>query len=247
MHRNLVLLRNLFKYFSKNKNWILSTLFVFSIIKDCVWYACFGISILTYSSIQDTFVSFFNYLITFVVIFLLYIFVGFMPTNSKNEIQNYTVFFIQLLIFLFLSTIFFIIFKKVMSLLSLFIFLIFLYKSYSEKKYLDVLRLLIISFVCLTIVEPLIYYNEILNKQQDIQNGRVFKLTEGNMEFFSFTYKDQNYDTKSKRYYLIGNTSNYFFLFDNIQDKSLIFPKSDCINIKADTFIMWDFNKDKLF
>jgi hypothetical protein len=243
MYRQLVYFRKAYKYFSENKSWILSTLFIFSIIKDCVWYACFGINILTFSSIQDTFISFFNYLIIFAIATLIYIFLNLFPFKKASKTIRVVEDIIKFVLFLFLISVYFFLFKKIAALITVLFYFIFVKNAFEEKKYLQLTSLLITFLIVISMFEPLIQYNYILNKFENNGTVKKFNLDEGNMEFFSFTYKNKKYDTKSKRYFLIGNTTNYIFLFDNSRDKSLIFPKGNCENIESEVFIFCDFNK----
>ena len=87
MLRTLVLLRNIYTYFSKNKTWILSTLFVCSIVRESLWYALFGINIFSYSTLQDLFVNYAEYFMSFILIGFSYILSRFMldPIKSKKS------------------------------------------------------------------------------------------------------------------------------------------------------------------
>lgn len=245
MFRNLVFIRKAFNYFSENKNWILSILFIFSILKDCIWYACFGINILAYSSIQDTFISFFNYFIIFVIAPIIYVFLSVFPKKNVGRLPKIIDSVVKTSIFLILTGVYYFLFKKIISLLWLLMFIAIVKNYYLENKYLHLLQICMVFFVLVTMLAPLIHYSFILNKERD-ENGLApkFNMKEDNMDFISFTYKNKLYNTKSNRFYLIGNNTNYFFLFDNKIDKSLIFPKSECEDIKSDVFILWDSNKD---
>jgi hypothetical protein len=244
MSRQLVNIRKAFNYFDKNKTWILSTLFIFSIIRDCVWYACFGINILSYSSVQDAFISFFNFMTIFIVIPIVFILASWFP--SKSGLSKFGKRFslvIGILIFCVLLVIYFNLFKKTMSLLTILALVILLTDSFIRKDYLAAINIIFLVFIVMSMIEPLIQYNYILNEINQKEAGSNFTLTESNTEILSFCYKDVLYNTKDDRYFLIGNTSNYIYLFDNKEDKSLIFPKSECEDIKAEVFVLYDLNK----
>lgn len=102
---------------------------------------------------------------------------------------------------------------------------------------MDILSFAITIFMVLSVFLPLITYMEVLNK---VEKGKSthFMAKEDNMDFFSFSYNKCIYNTSTKRYFLVGNTTNYFFLFDNKIDKTLIFPKSECKDIKIEVFIL---------
>ncbi|MFH6986742.1 hypothetical protein ACHRVW_03255 [Flavobacterium collinsii] len=239
MSRQLVILRTGFKYFDKNKSWILGGLFIFSIIKDCVWYACFGVNILAYSNIQDTFISLFNYLIIFVVIPLIYFSLSVLFEKAKFESFMCNVFqqVIKYSIFLVLSFVYFFMFKKIVSFIYVIIFIgVFSYYIY-KRRYLKLFRLLFVYFTFISLFSPLFNYMEILNK---IEKGRnlQFMVKEDNMDYFSFVYEEGRYDTLSKRFYMVGNTTDYIFLFDAKINKTLIFPKIECKHIQAEVFIL---------
>lgn len=242
MSRELVLLRNAFRYFDKNKSWILSGLFIFSIIRDYVWYACFGVNILSYSTIQDTFVSLFNYMIIFTIIPFIYIFFSLLFSSLKNALNKILFKVIMFFIVIILSFIYFFLFKKFVSFIMVLAFFTFIIIYYQNKKYIQILNITILIFTALSIFSPMLNYLEVLNK---VEKGKTmqFMIKEDNMDFFSFSYNKCFYDTSSKRYYLVGNTTNYFFLFDNKIDKTLIFPKSECKNIKTEVFILSNLSK----
>ncbi|WP_162927161.1 hypothetical protein [Flavobacterium anhuiense] len=237
MNRELVLLRNAFKYFDKNKSWILSALFIFSIIRDYVWYACFGVNILSYSTIQDTFISMFNYILIFTIFPCLYFSLSFFSPLIKEKWKKYALIIIKCTVVLILGFIFFFLFKKSMSFLSVLIIIGILIIYYHEKKYLQILSLIVLIFNILSFYLPILTYIEVLNK---IEKGKStqFMVKEDNMDFFSFSYNNHIYDTSSKRLYLVGNTTNYFFIFDNKIDKTLIIPKDECKDIKTEVFIL---------
>lgn len=237
MYRQLVYLRKAFKYFDSNKAWILSSLFVFSIIRECVWYACFGINILSFSTIQDTFISFFNNLISFVILPLIYIFLSFFIfKESKRKILYYVQAIIITLIFAVLAWIYFMLFKKAMSFITVLLFLYIMNDLIQQKKYLNVSRFALLFFIAISLFEPLLQYQKIKHALNVKKNTIEFYYEEGNMEFLSFVYKEKKYDTKNNRYFLVGNTSNYLFLFDNQVNKTLVFSKGDCENIESEVF-----------
>ncbi|KIQ20268.1 hypothetical protein RT99_14490 [Flavobacterium sp. MEB061] len=237
MYRELVVFRNGFKYFDKNKSWILGGLFIFSILRDYVWYACFGVNILSYSTLQDTFVSLFNYVIIFSIVPLIYMFLSLLLSRIVN---NHNAVIIKVAIYFavfILGFIYFFLFKKFVSFLFVLFFIYFIVKDYGKRNYLSIISFVTLIFIALSIFLPLMTYVHVLNHVEKAKTLE-FKVSEDNMDFFSFSYNDKLYDTSSKNYYLIGNTSNYFFLFDNRIDKALVFPKSECKDIKTEVFIL---------
>ncbi|MHC0444075.1 hypothetical protein ACWA1F_01615 [Flavobacterium sp. 3-218] len=124
-----------------------------------------------------------------------------------------------------------------MSFLSVLFVVASVMLDYHEKNHIKILSFIILIFTLLSFYLPLITYMEVLNK---IEKGKStqFMVKEDNMDFFSFSYNNHIYDTSSKRFYLVGNTTNYFFLFDNKTDKTLIFPKDECKDIKTEVFIL---------
>lgn len=237
MYRQLVYLRKAFKYFDSNKAWILSSLFVFSIIRECVWYACFGINILSFSTIQDTFISFFNNLISFVILPLIYIFLSFFIFNNpKRKVLYYLQAIIITLIFALLAWIYFMLFKKAMSFITVLLFLYLVNDMIQQKKYLNVSRFALLFLIVISLFEPLLQYQKIKHANNIKKRTIEFYYEEGNMEFLSFKYNEKTYDTKNNRYFLVGNTSTYLFLFDNQVNKTLVFSKDECENIECEVF-----------
>lgn len=133
MSRELVLLRNTFKYFDKNKSWILSALFIFSITRDYVWYACFGVNILSYSTIQDAFISMFNYMIIFTVIPFTYLTVSLVTPRINNKTRAIIFELIKCVVVLIISFVYFFLFKKFVSFLVVISFLLCIINFYHKK------------------------------------------------------------------------------------------------------------------
>ena len=218
-----------YKYFTKNKLWIVSALYVFAIVKDYVWYATFGVNILSYVSIQDTFISFLNHTIILVVLTINYFL--FQLLFSKNK-KNLLLKIIKYILIIGTSIVYFALFKKPMSMLSILIFVLFIHSYYLEKKYNQILFLALVFLIGFSTVEPLTQ-GIIMKRSNTKKSVTQFSWEESNMDYYSFNYENKLIDTELEKYYLIGNTKDYFFIFDKEINKTLIINKIDCKNIIA--------------
>jgi hypothetical protein len=227
--RELVKIKQAFLYFQNNKLWIIGILYISSIIKESIWYSVFGINILNFTSIQDTFISFFNHTIIFIIIIFIYLLVQFIFAKSK---KNKVLDFVKVIFTIGLSFIYFQLFKKPISFIIIFALFIVIYSKYSEKKYSEVLIFLAFFLIGFSTIEPLSQAFLIKNKNRKVNTQ--FEWNESNMDYYSFEYEKNKYDTKLKKYFLIGSNKDYFFIFDKIHDKSLIIPKDKCKNIIAE-------------
>jgi hypothetical protein len=216
----LVELRQLYRIFDNNKFWIISVLYVSAIVKDYIWYSMFGINILSFASIQDTFISLLNHTMIFVVIAINYILCKLLP--FKN---------IFIIIILFLpSIICYFLFKKIASILYFLSFLSFFSALYKYKSI--IIRFSLIFLFTLTIIEPLC--QGFFLRTNYIQKGMIFILDESNMEYISFETEDKLIDTALNKYLMVGSTKDNFFIFDREIKKTLVISKSDCKNIKGE-------------
>ena len=234
MLRTLVLLRKIYTYFSKNKTWILSTLFVCSIIRESLWYALFGINILSYSTLQDIFINFADYFISFIYIGLSYVLCSFVIGNKKSIINI----ILSILIFIFFFCLFNIIFRMVVSIITFLLIIASLSILYWENKKAELFGSIILLLCLFTLVQPLEQYLYLRPSHNASRNNRPNHTTNfieksANYDNFSFEYSNMTIHTNSEQFYYIGGNSNYYFLLDKEQDSTMIIPKSECSNIKG--------------
>lgn len=230
MLRILVSLRKLYNYFSENKTLILSILFVCSIIKTSLWYALFGINILYYSTLQDIFIAFADYFMSFIYIGISYILCLFLRGN-RNSIVNII---LSGLVFIFFFCLFNLVFRMVVYVLSFLLIIIILSELYNKKRKALLLGNLLILLLLFTIVQPLEQF--LLSGSSKIDrryHAPTFIERAANYDAFSFEYSNMTIQTYSEQFYYIGGNSNYYFIQNLDNDEVMIVPKSECSNIKA--------------
>lgn len=227
--REIVKIRQMYNYFNINKLWIISLLYICAIVKDFIWYSVFGINILNFISIQDTFTSFFSHTMIIVVLTLNFLLFQILFSRSK---KTATTQIIKILLILGTSVLYFFMFKKILSLLSMLTIIIIVYSLYFDKKYGQILSFSILFLIIFSTIEPLT--QAFILKMNEEKNIRQFKWNESNMDLYSFEYENILIDTSIEKYFLVGSNKDYFFVFDKFLNKTLIIPKSECINIKAE-------------
>jgi hypothetical protein len=231
--RKLVPLRNGYKYFIKNKVWILSLLFVLSIIKSSIWYALFGVNILAYSSLQDIFVSFADYCMSIIAIGMLYIcFYLFFPQNIDNKVEKIIIITLSIVIFLVILWLILSLYRMIFSILSLLLIISILIIAAGRK--ISLLNWSLYFLLLLTF-QPIEQYLSMTNNREKKINTHFVEQS-AHYDFISFDYNDTHIDTKTYMYYLIGCNSNYFFILDRKAQETLTISKNECKNIKSQPF-----------
>lgn len=225
--RDLVKLRQAFKYFISNKYWILSALYICAVIKDCVWYSMFGINILSYISIQETLLSFLNHTLIFVVLILNYLLFQLIFSKGGTWLQ-----IIKWLVVFAISFLFFNLFKKPISFSMIVALVSFFSYELRERRYHRIMLLGIIFILAFSTIEPLTQ-GLIIKANDQPRSSTQFAWNESNMDYYSFTYNGAVIDTNLDRYYLIGNTKDYFFIYDRLIKKALVIDKTNCSGIQA--------------
>lgn len=228
MLRAFVQLKQLYIFFSNNKTWILSILFVCSIIKASIWYALFGINILSYSTIQDLFINFAEYFMSFITTALAFILCSFIYHIKSKGFK-----IISLILFILLFCLYNIIFRTIMPLLFIFFISFSLYILYKERKKAYILAWSLVLLPFVTLEQPLeqYLYSRLYRTDKIILSFFIEK--PANYDIFSFEYLGQTINSYSRKYYYIGGNSNYFFLLNKDEDYVMIIPKSECSNIKG--------------
>lgn len=246
--RKLVALRSAYRLFVRNKEWILSLLFILSIIRSSIWYACFGINILAYSSLQDIFISFADYFMSIIVISILAIcFYLFVPEEIDSKWEKILFYFFSIIGFILLSWFFLSLFRLILSivtLLSIFVFLLF--SIFSCKTKIALLYFSSFWLLGLSLFQPVEQYFSLDRRFKNYHKKEIripntsFKERNAHSDFISFDYNNIHIDTKVNLYYLIGSNSNYFFILNKYLDETLIIPKDECKNIKSHPFSLDD-------
>lgn len=230
MLRTIILLRKSYNYFLKNKTWIISTLFVFSIIKTSFWYALFGINILSYSTLQDIFINFADYFMSFIYIGLSYILYLFVRGDRKS-IKN---FLFSALIFISFFSLFNIVFRMVVSVLTFLFIIASLSDLYCEKRKAELFGHILLLLLLFTLVQPLEQFLlSVPNRSEVRQVPTLFIEKPANYDTFSFEYSNMTINTDSEQFYYIGGNSSYYFILDRKKNEVMIIPKSECSNIKG--------------
>lgn len=230
MLRTLVILRKHYKYFSNNKTWILSILFVCSIIKTSFWYALFGVNILSYSTLQDIFIDFANYFMSLIYIGISYILCLFVR-GDRNSIANYI---LSVLVFIFFFCLFNIVFRMIVSVTIFLFFIVTLSNLYCEKRKAELLGSILLLLLLFTLVQPLEQFVlSVPSKTKVRQVTTSFIEKPANYDTFSFEYSNMTIHTDSEQFYYIGGNSNYYFILNRKQNEVMIIPKSECSNIKG--------------
>jgi len=232
--RKFVTLRIGYKYFTKNKGWILSLLFVLSIIRSSIWYACFGVNILTYSSLQDIFISFADYFMSIIVIGIILIsFYLFYPQNIGNKFEKIIFLFFSILFLIAILWIILSLYRMIFSIVVIITIFYTLYSYLVSKRKIAFLQYTFFWLLALTLFQPLEQY---LYNRAGINGTANFREQSAHYDYISFDYNDAHIDTKTSRYYLIGGNSNYYFILDREAGETLIIAKSECKNIKSHPF-----------
>lgn len=234
--RQVVLPIKIFRYFNNNKGWILSFLFTFSVLKNYIWYSCFGVNILTYSTLQDIFAAFFDDFAIFLFLLILFLTLNIKIRNEEKLFTKIFFYTFLILLFLLISTVYVLIFKLIIPLVPLIFILVFQFFLYSEKKYLTMLSFFLFFLAFDTIINPLWVSYFVIKDTQNKKPIMLFLGKKSASENFSFEYNGSTISTSDKMNYLIGSNSNYFFLFNSKESKTMIYNKSDCKNIKATPF-----------
>lgn len=233
MLRTLVLIRKIYTYFSQNKTWILSTLFVCSIIRESLWYALFGINILSYSTLQDLFINYANYFMSIIFMGFSYVLSLFIIGPIKSIKSN----ILLVLLFILFFFIFNQIFRMIVSFITFVYLIIVIFELYNKKKKAMLINNLLTILFLFTLLQPFEQYlhlrpNRIHNSNRP-NIGNKFIEKAANYDNFSFEYSNMTIHTNSEQFYYIGGNSNYYFLLDKKQDSTMIIPKSECSNIKG--------------
>jgi len=231
--RKLVALRSGYQYFIENKGWILSLLFVLSIVRASIWYGLFGVNILAYSSLQDLFMSFADYFMSIIMIGILLIcFYLFYPQNINKKRKKITL-AVVIISFIAILWIVLSLFRMIFPILSLILIFLTLFTFLASKMKIAFLWFSLFLLLGLSLLQP---FEQYLYSRGDGSIITSFVERSAHYDYISFDYNNTHIDTKTNTYYLIGCNSSYYFIFDKEAQETLIIPKSECKNIKSRPF-----------
>lgn len=241
--RKIVFLRSIYQYFIKNKGWILSLLFVLSIVRSSIWYAYFGVNILTYSNLQDIFISFADYFMSIIVIGILLIcFYLITPQNIDNKCEKITEVIFLIIILIVLLWIILSLYRMIFSISTSILIFLTLFAFFKSKMKIALLYFSLLYLLALSLFQPMEQYFHFRGGSQNHKEREnripniIFKEQSAHYDYVSFDYNDTHIETNTNTYYLIGCNSNYYFVLDKGVKETLIIPKSECKNIKSHMF-----------
>lgn len=220
-------LKRLWTLFSQNKEWVLSLLFVSSIIHSILLFGLFGINILEFYSITDIFINFAEVFVPFIIMIhfgvLLYLFPG-----GKSKCSSSIILAIKILLFVFVAIVISLIFQNNFGVPFLIYFFALIGLVYKKGKLLawNVIVLFLLFSLGLPIEKRMMYKGN---------TPMVDRLS------FTLSASTKTYNLSDiGRYFFIGGSADYFFLYDKSKDSIEIIPKNECRNISRTPFYWED-------
>lgn len=220
-------LKRLWALFSQNKEWVLSLLFVSSIIHSILLYGLFGINILEFYSITDILINFAEVFVPFIIMIpfgvLLYLF-----PDGKSKCSMSVGFVIKIVLFVFAAIILSLIFHNYFGVPFLIYIIALFGLIYKNGKLLA--WNVIVLFLLFSLGLP-------------IEKRMMYKGNTPVVDRLSFTLSEstKTYDLSDiDRYFYIGGSVDYFFLYDKSKDSVVIIPKNECRNISRAPFYWED-------
>lgn len=192
------------------------------------YYQAFGIQIENYVSINDlVFQSIYIFLLIVVFLFIFFVVIMIFKYLTRNfQFNNLVIWFMlslqtTLLIIYFISS--FIDFEGSQFLIYA-MMVLFIYMIYYEKDYDRFLNFYSLKPFVINILIILFFIIGVFGHGlRDGLKNKDFK-KEGNI---SFVYEGDLYSTLHPSLNLIGETSEYIFLFQTVSNRSLVFRKDD--------------------
>ena len=211
--RKIDLLKQMWTLFAKNKIWILSLLFAASIIHSTIHYGMYGINILAFATIPDVFINFTIVFIPFVILLPFCVFLYLFP-DGDTKIETVILLIVKVVLLIVSSIILSCLFINPLGGgLWILYFLGVLWLFYSENKkaftWICILMLFMVSFIL-----PFESHTTSL------------------IDRISFKCSNKEYNLADiEKFYYIGGSSDYFFVFDKYEDRVEILPRSECQDI----------------
>ena len=219
--------------FKSNKEWILGLLFVCSIVHSILQYGLFGINIFEFYTLTDFFVNFAYVFIPFILLVPFWILLSLLP-DCKTKCSLRIIFGIKIIVFVFSSFMISLIFQNSFGVLTILYILSLLGLLYFENK-----KVLAWAFILLFLLFSL---------GLPIEKRLSYKVNTPLVDRLSFTYSEKMYDLSDiDRYFYIGGSIDYFFIYNKCTDKVDIIPKMECKNICRRPFYWSDFLKSETF
>lgn len=219
--RKMDYVKQIWNLFAKNKIWIFSTLFTASIIHSVIHYGMYGINILEFVTITDLFVNFAVIFIPIVIPLTLCFFLYLFP-NGNTKIESIILFIIKAILLILSSVIFSRLFNSIFGgILYLLYILGVLWVFYHENKKA-------FTWLCVLILFMVAFIEPIERRNTPLINRISYRC-------YNKEYNLANID----KFYYVGGSSDYFFIFDKSKDKVEILPKSECQDISRPA-IHWD-------
>ena len=211
--RKMYNVKHLWNLFAKNKIWIFSALFTASVIHSIIYYGIYGVNIFEFATISDVFLNFANVFTPFIVLFPFCLFLYLFP-NGNSKIESIILFIIKVIFLITASVSLSSLFNSVFGgglwlLYFLGVLWLFYYENKKALAWICILMLFMVSFIT-----PLERHNTPL------------------IDRISFLYSEKEYNlAELDKFYFIGGSSDYFFVFNKSEDKVEILPKSNCQHI----------------
>ncbi|MBO4611894.1 MAG: hypothetical protein J5671_01845 [Bacteroidaceae bacterium] len=203
--------------FKKNKEWILSLLFVCSIVHSILQYGLFGINILEFYTLTDIFVNFAEVFVPFIILIPLLLLLSILP-NGESTCSSVLIIIIKVSFFLFFSLMISLIYQSCFGFFSIFYFILLIVYLYRRNK-----KVLIWFFIfCL------LFFSLGL----PIEKRLSYRDNTALVDRLSFIYSEKTYDLSDiDHYYYIGGSLDYFFIYDKSIDSIRVIPKNECKQI----------------
>jgi hypothetical protein len=232
INHKIDMLKRLWSLFTQNKEWVLSLLFVSSIIHSILLYGLFGINILEFYSLTDIFVNFAEVFVPFLIMIPLGVLLYLFP-DGESKCSSSIGLAIKIVLFVFAAIILSLIFHNYFGVPFLIYFIALIGLIYKKGKLLA--WNVIVLFLLFSLGLP-------------IEKRMMYKGNTPLVDRLSFTLSEstKTYDLSDiDRYFYIGGSVDYFFLYDKSKDSVEIIPKNECGNISRTPFYWEDLWKSE--
>ena len=197
------------------------------------YYQTFGIQIENYVNINDLiFQSIYIFLLMLILLFLFFLFIKIFEFFTKNvKIENKVIWFILFIQIILLITYFISSVKNLdgSQYLIYAMMVLFFYLIYYEKDYEGFLNYYKLKSIVVILFLSLFFLIGVFG--HGVRDGMAVRQRKKNNNV-SFEYKGELYSTLHPSLHLIGETSEYIFLFNKVSNRSLVFRKEGINNIQ---------------
>lgn len=233
--KNFGILKEQWNLFKNNKEWIISLLFVTSIVHSLLLYGLFGINILGFYSLTDIFTGFAELLSPFIILLPLWLFFETLP-NGKTKCSSILIMGVKLFVFGLFAIVISLVFDCYFGVL----FIIYTVSSILILEKVN-RKLLAWNFVFLLLLIAIVH---------PIENRLFFDYRYNTklINRLSFEYMEKEYNLSDiDRYYYIGGSNDYFFVYDKSIESIEIIPISECRKITREPFYWSDLWKSSTY